>query len=280
MSRRVFLVGGVSVFPYLYLETLSLTVRRYRVPVRALPPEFEGFTILHLSDLHDKEFGPGGEELINLIGRERFDMVALTGDLVIGDRPRLTPVLDLVTALNERWGRPVYSVCGNHDWRLERAPEFNARLRELGVQVLSNRALPLERGQDRIWIVGVDDPVSSRDRLDLALRGTDRGAPRVLLVHSPQIFPQVVQNRLDLALAGHTHGGQVRFPVLGALFVPAMGFLPRYDYGLFRSGDSTMIVSGGLGESGLPIRFNMRPELALITLEKASAAPPHARPAP
>ena len=276
MTRRMFLMGGVSFFPYLYLERLSLAVRRYRVAIRALPPAFQGFTILHLSDLHDKEFGGAEGDLVGLLKQESFDMVALTGDLVTGDRPRLTPALELIAGIRAAWDGPLYSVCGNHDWRLGRGAEFNARLREAGVQVLSNSSLPLERGRDRIWIVGVDDPVTSRDRLDLALNGTDVGSPRLLLSHSPQIYPQAVSRGVDLMLAGHTHGGQIRLPILGAAFVPAMGFFPLWDYGLYRSGATTMIVSGGLGESGLPIRFNIRPEVSLVTLQCS----PECRPVP
>jgi len=271
MTRRMFLMGGVSLFPYLYLERFSLAVRRYQVEIHALPPAFEGFTILHLSDLHDKEFGSAGEELINVIRRESFDLVALTGDLVAGDHPRLTPALELIAGLRTNWGVPVLSVFGNHDWRLGRGGEFGIRLAEAGVHVLSNSAFRLERGEDRIWMVGVDDPVTARDHLDLALRGTDQRSPRLLLAHSPQLYPQAVQYRLDLLLAGHTHGGQVRLPLLGAPFVPGMGFFPTWDYGLYHSGATTMIVSGGLGESGLPLRFNIRPELSLVTLRSAPA---------
>ena len=271
MTRRMFLMGGVSSFPYLYLERFSLAVRRYRVEIRALAPAFEGFTILHISDLHDKEFGRAGEELVSLLRQESFDMVALTGDLVTGDTPKLTPALELIAGLQAHSGRPIFSVSGNHDWRLGRGSEFNGRLREAGVRVLSNGSAALERGRDRIWIVGVDDPVTGRDRLELALRATDRNSPRLLLAHSPQLYPQAVHNGLDLLLVGHTHGGQVRLPVLGALFVPGMGFFPRWDYGLYRDGATTMIVSGGLGESALPIRFNIRPELALVTLQCSPA---------
>jgi uncharacterized protein len=281
MTRRMFLMGGVSLFPYLYLERLSLAVRRYQVEIHALPPAFEGFTILHLSDLHDKEFGSAGEDLINVLKKESFDVVALTGDLVTGETPRLTPALELLAGLRSNWGCPVFTVLGNHDWRLGRGREFQARLAEAGAQVLSNSATVLERGQDRIWIAGVDDPVTARDRLGLALQGTESRFPRLLLAHSPQLYPQAVENRLDLLLVGHTHGGQIRLPILGAPFVPGMGFFPRWDYGLYQSGATTMIVSGGLGESGLPLRFNIRPELALVTLRapaRQTVPPPAARP--
>ena len=266
MTRRAFLMGGVSLFPYLYLEKHYLAVRHYSVEIRALPPAFNGFTILHLSDLHDKEFGNAGEELIGVLGQQQFDMVALTGDLVTGDHPRLTPALELIAGLRAIRECPFFSVSGNHDWRLGRGAEFSERLGKAGVEVLSNSSVSLKRGQQRIWIVGVDDPVTSRDRLSQALSGTDRSAPRLLLAHSPQLYPQAVQNELDLMLVGHTHGGQIRLPVLGAPFVPGMGLFPPWDYGLYQSGATTMIVSAGLGESGLPIRLNIRPELSLVTL--------------
>ena len=99
MTRRMFLAGGASLLPYLYLERLSVAVRRYRVPVRGLPAAFAGFTILHLSDLHGKEFGEGGEELIKIVRRESFDLVAVTGDLVAGGHPRLTPALQLIAGI-------------------------------------------------------------------------------------------------------------------------------------------------------------------------------------
>jgi predicted MPP superfamily phosphohydrolase len=233
ISRRMFLMGGVSLFPYLYLERNSLALRRYQVQVRNLPPAFEGFTILHLSDLHDKEFGEGGRDLINLVRQERFDLIAWTGDLVQGAQPLFTPALDLVASLQGLGNRPMLSVLGNHDWRLGRGDQFSEKLREAGVQVLSNSAIPLERGTERLWLVGVDDPVTGRDRLEVALQGTNHRAPRLLLCHSPQLFPQAVNLGLDLMLSGHTHGGQIRLPVLGALYVPRMGFFPPWDYGLF-----------------------------------------------
>jgi len=276
ISRRMFLLGGVSVFPYLYLERLSVAVRRYRVPVRNLPLTFEGFTILQLTDLHDKEFGAGGADLIEILKRLSFDMVALTGDLVVGKSPLLTQALDLVAGIGSFSDSPVFSVSGNHEWALQRAPEFNRRLGEAGVRVLSNSSEAIKRGKDRLFIAGVDDPVTMRDRLDLALKGTEDNSPRLLLAHSPHPFPQAVQAGVDLMLAGHTHGGQVRFPLIGAAYVPYMGYFPRWDYGLYRSKATTMIVNGGLGESFLPVRFNIRPEVALVTLVPLQAA----RPAP
>jgi len=280
IGRRMFLLGGVSLVPYLYLERVSVAVRKYRVPVRNLPPSFEGFTILHLTDLHDKEFGTAGKDLLELIKGFSFDMVALTGDMVVGERPQLTPALELVAGLRSFSGSPVYSVPGNHEWALGRAREFNNKLRAAGVRVLVNESTAVERGRERLWVAGVDDPVTLRDRLDLALSATDGREPRLLLAHSPHPFPRAASAGVDLMLVGHTHAGQVRLPLVGAAYVPAMGYFPRWDYGLFSSGSTTMIVNAGLGESMIPVRFNIRPEVALVTLTSAgpgttiSPAPP------
>jgi predicted MPP superfamily phosphohydrolase len=134
------------------------------------------------------------------------------------------------------------------------------------VTVLSNRSTVLEAKGQRLFVVGVDDPVTRRARLDEALQRTGQGDVRLLLCHSPQLFPQATRHGIDLMLSGHTHGGQFRLPFLGACYVPALGIFPRWDYGRFSSGRTTLIVSGGLGESCVPIRVNIRPEMSLITL--------------
>lgn len=274
ITRRTFLVGGASSLPYLYLETLLVAVRRYQVQIRRLPPSFEGFTILHLTDLHDKGFGNREEKLLSLLSREGFDAVAMTGDMVQGANPSLRPALDLVAGIRRIKECPIYAVSGNHEWRLERGEEFAELLRKAGVAVLVNESVRLSKGKDEIRVLGVDDPVTNRDRLDLAVQGTDRHGPRLLLSHSPHTFLEAAGRGIDLVLAGHTHGGQVRLPFLGASFVPSMGFFPCYDYGLYRLGGTSLVVGGGLGESLLPIRFNMRPEIALITLRRSREAPP------
>ncbi|MGI6582793.1 MAG: metallophosphoesterase, partial [bacterium] len=88
----------------------------------------------------------------------------------------------------------------------------------------------------------------------------------VLLAHAPDIFPAAAEAGLELVLVGHTHGGQIRLPFVGAVLAPGQGLLPHYDYGPFTEGGTTMIVNGGLGESLLPVRFNLRPEIVLVTL--------------
>lgn len=126
-----------------------------------------------------------------------------------------------------------------------------------------------EQNGTHIWLVGVEDPSLGMARLDQALENVSEGAMTVLLAHAPNIYKEAVENEMNLVLVGHTHEGQVRLPFIGALFVPGQGFFPQYDYGLYDSGLTNMIINAGLGESGLPIRINMQSEIVLITLEAA-----------
>ena len=266
LSRRTFLLGsGLAFVSYLVYEVNTIKVVRYRVPVWNLPAAFDGFTILHLSDLHQKEFGRNQARLLDLINRQQFDMVAVTGDLLNQFRPDVEPALKLLRGLAPK---PMFFVNGNNEWGAVNRHRYGImrRLGGAGVTILDNCAVPLPRGDRHLWIAGVDDPTNQKDRLDLALSGFTVGAPIILLAHSPEIFPSAVQAGVDLLLVGHTHGGQCRLPFAGAIWVPGLGLFPRWDYGEYHEGKSTMIVNGGLGESILPIRFAMPPEIALVTL--------------
>lgn len=250
---------------YSLFEVRRLKAVRYTVVIKDLPRGLDGLTILHLSDLHDKEFGEKQEALVSLINRQHFDLVAVTGDLVNRKKPRVQPGLDLIRQLR---GKPVFFVPGNHDWWT--GFEYRDRLAGAGARVLVNEAERLRINGEHLWVVGVDDPFLRRDDLDGALSEvTDASAPRILLAHAPRIFEDAARAGVDLVLAGHTHGGQVRLPLIGALITPGGGFFPKFDYGEYTTGKTTMIITGGLGESHLPIRFNIPPEIVLVTLKTA-----------
>ncbi|KJS87678.1 MAG: metallophosphoesterase [Peptococcaceae bacterium BICA1-8] len=266
VSRRTFLIGGGLTFiSYVFFEVKSIAVKKYVVPVRNLPSSFNGFTILHLTDLHSKEYGSNQKRLINLINRYEFDMVAITGDLVDKDNPNINPAISLIKGMQKK---PAFFVPGNHDWWTDY--KIKEPLLSEGVQILENTSQKYTKGDKHIWIIGVDDPYLGKDNLDLALEGTDDSSPRLLLAHAPNIYPLAIQSKIDLVLAGHTHGGQVRIPIIGAIVVPGQGLFPKLDYGLFSSNSTTMVINGGLGESILPVRFYNRPEIVLITLEAVS----------
>jgi len=259
---------AVGLYWYLYMERYSIQVKSYDVRLKNLPKSFDGFTILLLSDLHSKQFGNRQKKLVRLINQQSYDLVALTGDFVNKFKPDFKPAADLISQLRQV---PVYFVPGNHEWRTG----FKARqnLLDLGVRILDNQAEKYLINSQHIWIVGVDDPHLHKDRLNQALEKVDdlvNLVPKILLAHSPNIYPEAIEKKIDLVLAGHTHGGQVRIPFIGAAIAPGQGLLPQWDYGLFKKDGTTMIISCGLGESDLPIRFNIKPEIVRVTLRSAS----------
>jgi uncharacterized protein len=261
LSRRAFIIGGIGALSYLYFDIHSIAVKHYTIPIPKLPKEFDGFTILHLTDLHSKEYGNGQKQLLNLINRQSYDIVVITGDLVDKGDPDSEPAMKLVRSLRSQ---PVFFVPGNHEWWT--GYQIKSQLEAQGVKILENEACKFVKGSSHIWILGVDDPYLGRDKLDVAVSEIEDSKPKVLLAHAPNIFPSAVKSNVELVLVGHTHGGQVRIPLVGAIVVPGQELFPKFDYGQFTSGFTNMIINGGLGESVLPIRFFNRPEIVLVKL--------------
>lgn len=265
ISRRTFLIGSFGLAAYLLFEEFTIEVRKYTILIPNLPREFEGFNILHISDLHSKWLGHKQDYLLETINKYKFDIVAITGDLVDKRDPKMEPGLTLVEGLKKK---PIFFVPGNHEWW----SGYNVKepLESLNVYILENTSFKFSKGDSHIWISGVDDPYLDRDDLDKCLLAIDDTEPTVLLAHAPNIFNKAIISKIPLVLVGHTHGGQVRLPLIGAIVAPGQGLFPKYDYGLYKSGNTNMVINGGLGESVLPIRFNMRPEIVLVTLTSSN----------
>ena len=267
------LVCLIALSAYLYWENTTIEVTFLEVVDFAIPVDFDGFTIAHISDLHNTEFGQQQERLLQKLVEAAPDLIAITGDLLDSYHPNITVAMEFINGAIAI--APVYYVTGNHESRL---PELYAQLREqmesAGVVVLDNKAVTLEYGSSIIRVLGVDDPTFSAEsdlyedneqvisaQLDVLL--DDQSAYTILLSHRPELFD--VYHEAGLVLCGHAHGGQVRLPFIGALFAPNQGFFPEYTAGLYRQGDTQMVVSRGLGNSSFPIRINNPPELVVIT---------------
>ncbi len=267
----------IALSAYLYWENTTIEVTFLEVVDFAIPVDFDGFTIAHISDLHNTEFGQQQERLLQKLVEAAPDLIAITGDLLDSYHPNITVAMEFINGAIAI--APVYYVTGNHESRL---PELYAQLREqmesAGVVVLDNKAVTLEYGSSIIRVLGVDDPTFSAEsdlyedneqvisaQLDVLL--DDQSACTILLSHRPELFDVYHEAGIDLVLCGHAHGGQVRLPFIGALFAPNQGFFPEYTAGLYRQGDTQMVVSRGLGNSSFPIRINNPPELVVITLQ-------------
>lgn len=254
------------------VEPDRLVVHRVQVPMRGLPRVLDGFRIAALSDVHAGSPHVGREKLRRIVRTVNGldpDAVVFLGDLVIHGVVGghfMTP--EASAAELEQIRAPKIAVLGNHDWRLD-GRRVGRALEAAGFQVLDDDVARVERGADRLWFAGLADLNTRRPDMPGVLARVPAGDPVIVLSHSPDVFPRVPA-RVGLTLAGHTHGGQVRLPIVGAPVVPSM-FGSRYAAGLIEEDGRRLFVTSGVGTSIVPVRLRVPPEIAEITL---SAAPP------
>ena len=249
-------------------QNIGLTT--YEAKVSGLPQAFEGLRIVQLSDLHNVVFKDGNAKLIALVEQAEPDMIFITGDMLDSrrtDTQAALRVADKVVGI-----APTYYVPGNHEARLSEYGEFEGSLEKLGVTVLRNSAVSVERDGEAISIAGVDDPDfldadGGEAAMNVMLNQFDTVGCTLLLSHRPELFDVYADKGIALAFSGHVHGGQIRLPLLGGLYGPHQGFFPEYDGGLYYKEDSAMIVSRGIGNSIFPFRVNNDPEVVLAILE-------------
>ena len=246
------------------LETQWLKIERVTIPVRHLGPAFDGFKIVLLSDFH---LYPHTEiELIEravgIANRLKPDLISLGGDYVLTRADSIFQLAPVLAQLNAKHG--VFSVLGNHDYWAEEEIVCQG-LEESGLPVLRNTGLTISMGRERMYLAGLDDGWMRRCDLSQALEKRPEGVPTVLLMHEPDFADTFsADDRISLQLSGHSHGGQVRFPGIGAPFLPRYG--RRYDQGLYRVRDMWLYTTRGIGVTNPPVRFNCRPEVSEITL--------------
>lgn len=240
-----------------------------------IPKEFNGYRIVHISDLHNKQFGQNQERLLRKIRAMSPDIIVVTGDLI--DRRKY----DLETALVFIKGAmaiaPVYYVSGNHEAWSGDYKNISEKLRSCGVQILDDTKQTLFKGKGKMEIMGLSDPDfltsnyiegTNTSKLQEHLeRLSNDSVFQILLCHRPELFDIYVRKNVDLIFSGHAHGGQFRIPFVGALVAPDQGIFPKYTSGAYTKNQSTMIVSRGLGNSIIPIRIFNRPEIVVVTLQ-------------
>lgn len=254
----------------------ALTQREFEITDEKIPSAFDGFRIVHISDLHNTLFGEGNSKLLDRIKKAEPDIIAVTGDIADSRRTDLPIAIDFLkkaTAI-----APVYYVTGNHEARIPDTRELIASAESLGVKVLNNEKLTLERENGSISLCGISDPAFVADYLfdeeaaviSHSLEGLRESESfSLLLSHRPEFFDIYAGEGFDLVLSGHAHGGQFRLPLIGGFIAPGQGLFPKFDSGLYEKDSTSMIVSRGLGNSIVPLRFCNRPEIILITLKEA-----------
>ena len=250
----------------------ALVLTEYTVQDPDIPAAFDGFRIVQVSDLHNGEFGRDNGRLLELIRSAQPDIIAITGDLIDSRHTDIPVALAFAERAVEI--APCYYVTGNHESRMEAEyARLKAGLLALGVAVLENEKVELDRSGETIQLLGVLDPAfethyrtTEAATMEKNLASLSQEGYQILLSHRPEFMDLYTQYDIDLVLSGHAHGGQVRLPYIGGLFAPSQGIFPKYDGGLFEEGQTKMLVSRGIGSSIIPLRFNNRPEVVLITL--------------
>ncbi len=252
-----------------YVEPQWVAVRRLELTLRRLAPEFDGYRIVQISDIHmDRWTTPERlAEIVALVNEQEPDLVAATGDFItyspLSSTAHLAPLLTKpLSGLRAPDG--VVAVLGNHDHRAD-AEGVRPHLQEAGIVVLANEVRTFRRGGSELHVAGVDSMYMGRDRLGTVLDGLPGDGAAVLLAHEPAFArSSAAVGRFDLQLSGHSHGGQVRFPILGALLYPEHS--RPYPDGLYRVRGMHAYTSRGLGTVLSRLRANCRPEISVLTL--------------
>lgn len=240
-----------------------------------LPEGFDGYRIVVLTDLHGAEFGAGNERLLDAVAAQKPELIAVVGDLVDHYRGIDWTSVRAVAAGLARIA-PVCYVTGNHEWALrESVPELEALLTAAGWQVLSNRAVELERNGASIVLAGIDDPNGYADQKtpeELAdeVRTAYGDSYWILLAHRNDQFAETYSLLgADLTLSGHGHGGIIRLPFTDGLLGTQRNWFPSYTAGFYQANGQTVFVSRGLGNSGPSFRLFNRPQVAVLTLTRS-----------
>jgi predicted MPP superfamily phosphohydrolase len=232
-----------------------------------LPLAFDGYRIVHLSDLHIGNFDTRARGLrwSALACKNQPDAIVVTGDLVTSGSIFYEDVADVIGALRAKDG--VFVSLGNHDQ--SNPTELVEALERRGATVLQNRCVAVERGGQRLVFAGLDDAYTGRDDLDATLARCG-GDATILLSHYPRFFPAAAARHVSLVLSGHTHGGQVGVPFLAHRF-SVSALIEQYIHGVYRLGETLLYVSAGLGTTGAPIRLGSSPEIPTFVLRSRSA---------
>lgn len=278
MRRHRWLLWTLILAAALFLEAAvvephMLLIRRIEVRVAGLPTEWDGGTVMQLSDPHFGYLSPAAWRAIDTVRTERPDLVVVTGDVADG-RSSIPVVLAWAKQLCQAAGVPVVYVPGNHEhWRFgdgEAMRVFLDQLRKVGFVVLENELTRFSRrpGGSELTIVGLDDSYSHHMDIESGFSRLAVGEQAIVLEHCPADMAGIkASGHASLVLTGHTHGGQVRLPLWGDRLTAVLAGSP-FVRGLYQVGGVPLYVSQGLGMSVLPVRFFCPPEVTVFTLAR------------
>lgn len=271
-KKKVCIIAAlIAIFSiYLVWGTNSISISRYSIENNSIPESFKGFRIVQVSDLHNKEFGKDQRILMKKIEKEKPDIIVVTGDLVDRRKWGTKNAMSFIDQAMEI--APVYYVSGNHEVWSGKYSIVRNKLLEKGVYVLDDDTVEIKNKNSHIFISGIID-TGYEDRenyvadiLSKVSKDIDDNTFSILLSHRPEHIKDYSEAGFDLVFSGHAHGGQIRFPFIGGVYAPHQGFMPKYTSGMYQMKNTFMVVSRGLGNSVIPIRFMNRPEITVTEL--------------
>jgi uncharacterized protein len=281
-TRRQFLYTGAAAAAGIaalgtdgYFESYRLQLKKIEIPLRRLPHQFDGFTIVQLSDFHyEEEFSAVPiRRSVELVNSLNPDLVVFTGDFVtvpmlsLGSHATLAsanavfPCAAILSHIKSRMGS--YAVLGNHDAYANPALVASG-LRSHGIPLLKNSCVPIERDGTRFWLAGIDDALEGRPDLGAAIKKIPPGETIILLAHEPDFADKAALTPVDLQLSGHSHGGQIWIPGIGAPWLPSLA--RKYPRGFYKVENMVLYTNIGIGTIRAPVRINCIPEVTHITL--------------
>lgn len=272
LAAITLLLAGAAFWAFL-IEPGRLVVHEETIQIDNWPQPLDGLRIAVLADIHADNWFITEKKLRTIVERTNElhpDLIVILGDYMSSNgwvTRRVEPEVFGAVLKDLRAPLGVYSVLGNHDWwysgiRVRKGLEQN------GIKVLENEAAQVDVRGTSLWLVGLGDLWTRPQRISDTVAKVPEGQPLIALTHNPDIFPNVPQ-RVQLLLAGHTHGGQVRFPLIGSV-VESSKYGERWELGHVFENNHHLFVTTGIGTSIVPVRFGLPPEIVLLTLRPGS----------
>jgi hypothetical protein len=281
LTRRNFLLGSGATAAGLALYSgeiarHEISIVTQEIVIAKLPAAFHNLRIAQISDIHFDEYTEPSflRRVVAQVNSLAPDLVLLTGDFIsvvpMGQKFAYGAIFRCADVLRGLTCPLRMAVMGNHDTFLG-APDIREGLATASIPLLVDQSIPIERDGQRLWIVGIEEPLTGHPNLDVAIPRRPDG-PVILMSHGPDyadtIFAHPRGQHVDLVVSGHSHGGQIRLPFLGALKLPEGA--KKYSEGLYRIGPMQLYVNRGIGAVGVPFRLNCPPEITLFTLKSTA----------
>lgn len=279
-QKKILFVAAIiliGLFAFFKWQNNSISISEMVFKNHIVPEAFLGYKILHISDLHNKEFGSKQNRILSKIEKINPDIIVITGDLIDSNNTNIDVAMELINgAINIA---PIYYVSGNHEAWSGSYSDLKSRLENSGVVVLDNKKIEVFNDNDSIDIIGLSDTSfiesdwleyagNTKAKNLLTTLTEDSSNFKILLSHRPELFDIYSNSNVNLIFSGHAHGGQIRLPFIGGLIAPNQGFFPKLTEGIHTTNNTSMIISSGLGNSIIPVRIFNRPELIVVTLSK------------